>query len=120
MSLLRDLNSGQRAPRWRHWIVAVEQIGRISLPPPAWQALGPEPGAEVRSGDLALVLRPDVVGAHFRIDGRGRLFLPAWLRAATGLSGSVLVAARTDGLPMVAVAATGILEDLMDRVTGER
>jgi len=120
MALLRDLDGGRRLPLWRYWIVAVEQIGRISLPPLARQVLGSEPGVRVVSHELALVLGPGDVGAKARIDGRGRLFLPAWLRQATQSSSSVLVAARTDGSPTVVLVATGILDDLLDRVGGER
>ena len=59
------------------------------------------------------------VGASLSIDRRSRLILPAWLRGAARLSGSVLVAARAVGLPAIVLAPTDILEDLVSHVVAE-
>jgi bifunctional DNA-binding transcriptional regulator/antitoxin component of YhaV-PrlF toxin-antitoxin module len=97
----------------------VEVVGRITLPDGARQVLGVDTVVRVVCRDLMLVLRRDGVGASVRIDRRGRLSIPAWLRQATQSSGSVLVAARSEATPTVVVAATGILDDLMDHVAAE-
>ena len=59
------------------------------------------------------------VGASLPIDRRGRLILPAWLRATARLSNSVLVAARAVGLPTVVLAPTDILEEPVSHVVPE-
>ena len=42
MSLLAELSSEPPVPKWRHWIVRVEPIGRITLPAGARHVLGTE------------------------------------------------------------------------------
>ncbi|MBI1843825.1 MAG: hypothetical protein HYR89_04345 [Actinobacteria bacterium] len=127
--MLRDLGDERHALRWRQWIVGVEPIGRVTLPVEARAVLGADgvdadgAGADgvVRAlcRDLTLVLRGGGAGASLAVDGRGRLFLSAWLRRATVSSGSVLVAFRCVGQPMVVLAATGVLDAMVDGVAGE-
>ena len=119
MSLLAELGSEQRVRQWQHWIVGVEPIGRITLPPGARQVLGSESSAQAVSREGMLVLHDGGPGASLAIDRRGRLILPAWLRATARLSGSALVAARVIGLPAVVLAPTDILEDLVSHVVAE-
>jgi hypothetical protein len=119
MSLLADLGSEPRPPKWRHWIVGVEPIGRITLPGGARHVVGTEVLVQAVSRDRMLVLHRDGVGANLPIDRRGRLVLPAWFRGATRLSGSVLVAARSEPSPTVVLAGTGLLEDLISHVAEE-
>ena len=119
MSLLAELGSEQRVRQWQHWIVGVEPIGRITLPPGARQVLGSESSAQAVSRGGVLVLHRGGVGASLPIDGRGRLILPAWLRGAARSSGSVLVAARAASTPAVVLATTDLLEDLVSHVVRE-
>jgi DNA-binding transcriptional regulator/RsmH inhibitor MraZ len=69
--------------------------------------------------DAMLVLHDHGAGASLAIDGRGRLILPAWLRAASRSSGSVLVAARAATVPAVVLAPTDLLDNLMSHVVVE-
>jgi hypothetical protein len=79
---LADLDHDERPPRWSWAIVGLERIGRVRLPAPALITLGAEAGREVwmRSNRLALVVRRDGPVAAATVDGRGRLYLPVWLR----------------------------------------
>jgi DNA-binding transcriptional regulator/RsmH inhibitor MraZ len=119
MSLLAELGSEPRVRQWRHWIVGVEPIGRITLPAGARYVLGTEVLVQVVSRDRMLVLRRGGVGANLPIDCRGRLVLPAWFRGATRPSGSVLVTARSVPSLAVVLAGTGLLEDLVSHVAEE-
>jgi len=94
----------------------VETTGRITLRPHARRVLGSESSAQAVSGEGTLILHHGGVGVSLPIDRRGRLILPAWLRVAARLSGSVLVAARAVGLPAVVLTPTDILEDLVSHV----
>ena len=114
LSLLGDIR-GEAAPLWRHWIVRMEPSGRITLPSDR-QVLKGEGSVQAISRGLMLVLRCGGIGASFRIDHRGRIVLPAWLRQATQSTGCVLVAARSAPSPTVVVVATGVLESLLDRL----
>ena len=116
MSLLAELGSEPQMPQWRHWIVGVEPIGRITLPAGARHLLGTEVLVQVVSRERMLVLRTGGVGTNLPIDRRGRLVLPAWFRGTTRPSGSILVAARSATSPAVVLAGTGLLEDLVSHV----
>jgi hypothetical protein len=70
MALLREIGSEAEAAPWRHWIVALEQIGRVSLPPGARQTLGIGVPVRAFSRDHMLVLHHGGVGATLPIDGR--------------------------------------------------
>jgi hypothetical protein len=119
MSLLAELGSEPQVPQWRHWIVYVEPIGRITLPAGARHLLGTEVLVQAVSRERMLVLSGAGVGASLPIDRRGRLVLPAWFRGVTRPSGSVLVAARSAPSPTVVLAGTGLLEDLVSHVAAE-
>jgi DNA-binding transcriptional regulator/RsmH inhibitor MraZ len=119
MSLLAELGSEPRVPQWRHWIVGVEPIGRITLPADARHLLGTEVLVQAVSRERMLVLRRAGVGTNLPIDHRGRLVLPAWFRGTTRPSGSVLVSARSAAIPTVLLAGTGLLEDLVSHVVAE-
>jgi DNA-binding transcriptional regulator/RsmH inhibitor MraZ len=106
-------------PQWRHWIVGVEPIGRITLPAGARHVLGTGVLVQAVSRERMLVLRHGGVGANLPVDRRGRLVLPAWFRGATRSSGSVLVAARSAVSPTVVLAGTGLLEDLVSHVAAD-
>jgi hypothetical protein len=116
MSLLRECDGDRPAPQWRYQVVAVEQSGRITLPPEARHVLGTGSFALAATRGAMLVLHDHGAGASLAIDGRGRFILPAWLRAASRSSGSMLVAARAATLPAVALAPTDLLDGLMSHV----
>jgi hypothetical protein len=99
--------------------VAVEQAVRATLPHEARHVLGTESFALAATRGGILVLRDHDAGASLAIDGRGRLILPAWLLTASGLSGSVLVAAQAAGLPAVLIAPTDVLDGLVSYVVAE-
>jgi DNA-binding transcriptional regulator/RsmH inhibitor MraZ len=119
MTLLRDLGVEPVQSPWQHWIVRVEQIGRISLPAGARRALGTPGSVQAVSRDRMLVLQSEGSGTSIPIDGRGRLLLPAWFRGTTRLSSSVFVAACSTLAPTVVVAPTGILEELVSHLAVE-
>ena len=116
MSLLAELAGEPQMPQWRHWMVGVEPIGRITLPVGARHVLGTEVFVQAISRERMLVLRRGGVGANLPIDRRGRLVLPTWFRGVTRSSGSVLVAARSAAIPTVVLAGTDLLEDLVSHV----
>jgi len=119
LSLLREWDGDRPIPQWRHRVVAVEPTGRITLPTEARQVLGSESWAQAATRGGMLVLHHRGVGANLAIDRRGRLILPAWLRAAARSSGSVLVAARAVGTPAVVLAPTDLLEGILSHVVPE-
>jgi hypothetical protein len=119
MALLREIGLEAEKTPWRHWIVALEQIGRVGLPPEARQVLGVGVRVRAVSRDRTLVLHHGGAGASLPIDGRGRLVLPAWFRGSVRSSGSVLVAARSLAPAVVVLAPIGLLDDLVSRVAGE-
>jgi hypothetical protein len=94
----------------------VEPTGRITLPSGAHQVLGFESWAQAATKDGMLVLHHQGVGASLAIDRRGRLILPAWLRARARLSGSVLIAAGALFTPTVVLVSTAVLEDLVSHL----
>ena len=118
LSLLSGLGLSRCERRWHYWVVAVERIGRVTLPADVRQLLGAGEFVSVVTGDL-LLLRRTGVGARLSLDSRGRVVLPAWLRQAARLSGSVVVAARLSDPPLVVIADTMVLDELVDRVTAE-
>jgi hypothetical protein len=120
MALLREIGSEAEATPWRHWIVALEQIGRVSLPPGARQILGVRgAGSELSVGIACWCCITVVRGASLPIDGRGRIVLPAWFRGSVRSSRSVLVAARSLAPAIVVLAPIGLLDDLVSHVAGE-
>ena len=119
LSLLNGPGASRWEPRWRYWVVAVERIGRVTLPADVRRVLGAGDFVSALTGDLVLLLRRTGVGARLSMDSRGRVVLPAWLRQTARSSGSVLVAARLSELPVVFIADTVVFDRLVDRVTVE-
>jgi hypothetical protein len=116
---LADLGDDPAPPRWSWAIAALERIGRVRLPAPAIQALGVSTGGEVwvRSSRLALVLEAKGPGAKVAVDGRGRMFVPVWLRQAAEPARQLLVGTpAAQGL--VVVAAVGVLDGIGDLLAG--
>jgi bifunctional DNA-binding transcriptional regulator/antitoxin component of YhaV-PrlF toxin-antitoxin module len=112
---LTDLRHEPDLSRWCWDIVRLERIGRICLPAEARAALRVPCGesAEVRgrSSRLALVLRMGHSGAPVTVDGRGRVFVPVWLRHAGAAAGVLLVGARLDPA-VVVVVPVGVLDGI--------
>jgi hypothetical protein len=119
MALLREIGPEPEKTPWRHWIVAFEQIGRVSLPPGARQILGVGVRVRAVSRDHMLVLHPGGAGASLPIDGRGRLVLPAWFRGSVRSSRTILVAACSLAPVSVVLAPIRLLDDLVSHVAGE-
>jgi hypothetical protein len=117
---LADLEGEQPPPRWSWAIVGLERIGRIRLPSPALEALSAGGGREVRlrSNRLAVIVAPNGPGAVGTVDGRGRLYVPVWLRHAAAGTGAVLVGAAL-GEPLVVLAPPGVLDGIGDLLAGE-
>jgi hypothetical protein len=119
LDLIRGF-TGERLPgRWRHWVADLEATGRITLPLGARLVADERVPIRAVSRGIMLVLRSGGVGAPVRVDGRGRMALPAWLRRMSEPTGSVLVAARHPEPSVVVLAPTGVLDSLIDEVVGE-
>jgi bifunctional DNA-binding transcriptional regulator/antitoxin component of YhaV-PrlF toxin-antitoxin module len=119
LSLLRGLSTAAPEARWRYWVVAVDSIGRVTLPSEARPAGGQSALLLVTSRERALVIRRTGIGSRRHLDGRGRLTLPEWLRRFVGLNGSVLVAASVPDASTVAIAATSSLDSVLGELAGE-
>jgi hypothetical protein len=80
--------------------------------------LGWSPGATAevqgRSSRLARVLRRGGAGATFSVDGRGRLYLPVWMR----WTDAVLVGTQMDRR-LVVIAPVGVLDGIGDLLAGD-
>lgn len=122
-SVLPDLTGPPIEPSpWRWGGAEPDPAGRLQLPPAARRALvGDAPQAREVSGIVrgdTLVLRPRVVaGRSMTVDGRGRIYLPQWLRRHPGF----LVGTRSDAgeVAVVVVPATlfdAIGDRLLERV----
>lgn len=111
---------GDLAARWWHWVVSVDDRGRLTLPAPARREAGRGVDWRATSRGDAVVLRPDGPGARIVVDGRGRLLLPSWLRArARSAGGVVFVAARRPDASAVVVAPAGVLDGVAGALAGE-
>jgi bifunctional DNA-binding transcriptional regulator/antitoxin component of YhaV-PrlF toxin-antitoxin module len=119
LDTLRRAGEGPEPARWRHWVVEVERTGRVTLPSAARRIADGLTSVRALSGDDALVLRRDGLGAATTLDGRGRLLLPVWLRRVAAPAGSVLVAARRPDAPVVVIAPVGALDALVDALCRE-
>jgi hypothetical protein len=117
---LGDLDHDEVPPRWSWAVAGLERIGRIRLPSPALEALSAGGGREVRlrSNRLAVIVAPDGPGAAGTVDGRGRLYVPVWLRQAAAGTEAVLVGAAL-GEPLVVLAPVGVLDGVGDLLAGE-
>ena len=86
LSLLNGPGASRWEPRWRYWVVAVERIGRVTLPADVRGVLGVGEFVSGVTGDVLLLLRPYWCGCS-AFDG-----LPGPCRvadlAAPGSSGS--------------------------------
>jgi hypothetical protein len=116
---LGDLGSGPPEPKWRWAVVRVEPTSRVVLPAQARALLGVAGAIHGSCNRVAFLLTPDGPGAEVAIDGRGRVRLPAWLRAAAQAADGVLVGTRSDPA-LVVVAPVGVLDPVGDLLAGNR
>jgi len=116
---LTDLGDEPEPPRWSWAIAGLEQTGRIRLPTTAQDVLEVGSGGSVRgrSSRLALVLAKEAPGAAMAVDGRGRLYVPVWLRQAAAESRALLVGTHIDPA-VVVVAGVGVLDGIGDLLAG--
>jgi hypothetical protein len=116
---LHDLGPSLRDARWRWAVARVEPTSRVVLRAEARAVLGMARTAWGACNRVAFLLRPDGPGAEVAIDGRGRVRLPAWLRAAAHATGGVLVGSRPEPA-VVVVAPTSVLDGVGALLVGER
>jgi hypothetical protein len=97
--LRRLADRGPDEARWWHWVVG-------------------DDSSTVRgvSRERTLILQRSGLGAPTRLDERGRLVLPVWLRALVAVTGTVLVAARQPEPSLVVITPTSVLDALVDDV----
>ncbi len=105
------------ASPWRWAGAEPDPSGRLQLPPVARRALvGDAPGAHEVSGVVrgdTLVLRPDpAVGRALTVDGRGRIYLPMWLRRHPGF----LIGTHQDADVAVVVVPAALFDAIGDRL----
>lgn len=118
---LTDLGGHEPDPPDWVWAVArLEPSGRLLLPGEARHALGT---AERGHGDAigmchgaALVLRPSGHGRPMAIDGRGRLYVPVWLRRNQV---PCLLVGTHAAASVVVVAPAWVLDGLGDQLVGQ-
>jgi len=111
---LRSIPAARPTSRWRHGIVGVDDLGRITLPADFRTGLDvPDPFRAV-SRENALRLRRGPDGTVIHVDRRGRLVLPMWLRRLADPSRSVFIAARWPEVSCLVVMPTSSLDALVD------
>jgi hypothetical protein len=122
LGLLASLSEAPAVPipRWWHWVLGLDHRGRLTLPPEARQLTARTRVVRASSRAGAVVLRPDGMGAATRVDRRGRVLLPAWLRRQVGpQAGAVFLAARRPDASIVVVTPVTGLDDVADALVGE-
>lgn len=118
---LTDLGGHEPYPPDWVWAVArLELSGRLLLPVEARDAL--RAGARGHGDAIgmchgaALVLRSSGHGRPLAIDGRGRLYVPVWLRRTQV---SCLLVGTHAAASVVVVAPVSVLDGLGDQLVGE-
>lgn len=105
--------------RWHHSLAVVDSTGRLLLPVHARPGDDEPPELLATSGERALILRRTGLGSRRRVDRRGRLLVPYWLRDLVGDSGEVIVSVGVPDAAVVVVAPVAVLDDLADALAGE-
>lgn len=100
------------ASPWRWSGAEPEPSGRLTLPPSARRALVRDAGSAVEVAGVVrgdtLVLRPGAVdGRSMTVDGRGRIYLPVWLRRHPGF----IVGTHHDAGEVAVVVVPAVLFD---------
>lgn len=103
-------------------MVDIDTAGRITLPTDV-RGLVDGPRGTVRAAARRLALVPSdsdaVAGFELRVDSRGRLPLPVWLRRQAEPAGAVLLAVRQPEGALVVVTPAGALDAVADSVVRE-
>lgn len=105
-----------RSP-WRWSAAEPEPSGRLLLPAAARGALGANSTEAhvvtgIARGD-SLVLRPQVEGGRaITIDGRGRVYLPVWMRRHPGF----LIGTHTADEPAVVIVPAALVDAIGDQL----
>jgi bifunctional DNA-binding transcriptional regulator/antitoxin component of YhaV-PrlF toxin-antitoxin module len=115
---LRHLDlPGPLEPAWDWDVVRVGAAGRIRLPDAAREVLGatdgPTPVVVFANGDALLVRAAPEAGRPRTVDGRGRLYIPRWLRSHPALVVGTGVALR-----LVLLAPVQLLDPIGERLCG--
>ncbi len=107
---------------WRWSAAEPEPSGRLQLPPVARRALVGEAStglavSGVVRGDTLVLRSEPTAGRSMTVDGRGRIYLPVWLRRHPGF----LIGAHADGDDASVVVVPAVLFDaigdrLLERV----
>lgn len=105
--------------RWRHWIAGVDAVGRVRLPAAVRPGADDPPELAAVSRDRVLVLRRHGRGSVRRIDRRGRVTLPVWLRCLVGPAGAVVISASVPDAATVVVTPAVVLDAVVDGLSGE-
>lgn len=116
---LRSMEAAQSPTRWRHWIVGVDDLGRVTLPAAVRDAVPGAEGVRAISSGSSLLLRRGDHGAPIHVDCRGRLVVPAWLRRLSEPWRSVLLAADCPDMSLMVLAPTTMLDGLLDTLVTE-
>lgn len=103
-------------PRWSWAVAELPGTGRLRLPDVAREVLDYTDGGLVSAlahGDVLIVRPLEGTGRRLRVDGRGRIYVPRWLRSHDGLLIGALRAER-----LVLVAPSRVLDAVGDRLLG--
>jgi len=117
---LTDLGRDPDPPDWVWAVAPLEPSGRLLLPVEARDALGT--GARGHGDAIgmchgaALVLRSSGHGRPMAIDGRGRLYVPVWLRRSPL---PCLLVGTHAAASVVVVAPASVLDGLGDQLVAE-
>lgn len=119
---LDDDEGTDASGHWSFAIVALERDGRVALPPSARAVVAAWASPRALTRGEFVLLRPGDAGRPVRIDGRGRLVVPYWLRDAAGPAASLFVGTRRepDDKPIVLLAPPRLLAGFADALVEER
>jgi bifunctional DNA-binding transcriptional regulator/antitoxin component of YhaV-PrlF toxin-antitoxin module len=108
--------------RWSFAVVTIECTGRLILPAAARTAFERRDSLGLSARGEVALLTGDAAGSAVAVDGRGRLVVPRWLRAAAEPDASLLVGTGTGHVegPVVLLAPTRLLGGFADAMVGER
>jgi DNA-binding transcriptional regulator/RsmH inhibitor MraZ len=119
LAALRSLEPSRSGARWRHWIVGIDDLGRVTLPAPVRDAVPATEAVRATSRGNSLLLRRGAEGAAIHVDSRGRVVVPAWLRRLSEPARSVLLAAECPDMALVVLTPSTAIDDLVEDLVGE-
>lgn len=116
---LRSMEATQSPARWRHWMVGVDDLGRVTLPAAVRDSVPGTEAVRAVSRGRSMLLRFGGHGAPIHVDCRGRLVIPAWLRRLSEPWRSMLLAANCPDTSLIVLAPTTTLDSLLDALVVE-